>query len=92
MSGRGQVCNVRKVKWSWAGRINRLKDNRWTSRVTTSSGDTRVTTSNDDGEKEEYDDEEEEEEEEEIGYACASSPSASYVSCLYGVLFFTKTV
>ena len=26
---------VRKMKWSWAGHINRLKDDRWTSRVTT---------------------------------------------------------
>ena len=26
---------VRKVKWSWAGHVNRLKDNRWTSRATT---------------------------------------------------------
>ena len=25
---------VRKMKWSWAGHINRLKDDRWTSRVT----------------------------------------------------------
>ena len=25
----------RKMKWSWAGHINRLKDDRWTSRVTT---------------------------------------------------------
>ena len=29
------MCTVRKMKWSWAGHINRLKDNRWTSRVTT---------------------------------------------------------
>ena len=38
-SGRGQLIDiiytVRKMKWSWAGHINRLKDNRWTSRVTT---------------------------------------------------------
>ena len=29
------ICTVRKMKWSWAGHINRLKDDRWTSRVTT---------------------------------------------------------
>ena len=29
------ISNVRKMKWSWAGHINRLKDDRWTSRVTT---------------------------------------------------------
>ena len=29
------MYTVRKMKWSWAGNINRLKDNRWTSRVTT---------------------------------------------------------
>ena len=29
------MYTVRKMKWSWAGHINRLKDNRWTSRVTT---------------------------------------------------------
>ena len=29
------VGNVRKMKWSWAGHINRLKDDRCTSRVTT---------------------------------------------------------
>ena len=29
------VYTVRKIKWSWAGHINRLKDDRWTSRVTT---------------------------------------------------------
>ena len=29
------IYNVRKMKWSWAGHINRLKDDRWTSRVTT---------------------------------------------------------
>ena len=29
------INTVRKMKWSWAGHINRLKDNRWTSRVTT---------------------------------------------------------
>ena len=28
------IYTVRKMKWSWAGHINRLKDNRWTSRVT----------------------------------------------------------
>ena len=28
------IYNVRKMKWSWAGHINRLKDNRLTSRVT----------------------------------------------------------
>ena len=37
--GRGQnsdiIYTVRKMKWSWAGHINRLKDDRWTSRVTT---------------------------------------------------------
>ena len=27
--------SVRKMKWSWAGHINRLKDDRWTSRITT---------------------------------------------------------
>ena len=36
--GRGQnseiIYTVRKMKWSWAGHINRLKDDRWTSRVT----------------------------------------------------------
>ena len=26
---------VGKIKWSWAGHINRLKDDRWTSHVTT---------------------------------------------------------
>ena len=26
---------VRKMKWSWAGHVNRLKYDRWTSRVTT---------------------------------------------------------
>ena len=34
-SGRGQThrCNLHceKMKWSWAGHINRLKDDRWTS-------------------------------------------------------------
>ena len=29
------MYTVRKMKWSWAGHINRLKDNRWTSRATT---------------------------------------------------------
>ena len=29
------MYTVRKVRWSWAGHINRLKDNRWTSRATT---------------------------------------------------------
>ena len=29
------ISTVRKIKWSWAGHINRLKDDRWTSRVTT---------------------------------------------------------
>ena len=29
------IETVRKMKWSWAGNINRLKDDRWTSRVTT---------------------------------------------------------
>ena len=29
------IYTVRKIKWSWAGHINRLKDDRWTSRVTT---------------------------------------------------------
>ena len=29
------INTVRKMKWSWAGHISRLKDNRWTSRVTT---------------------------------------------------------
>ena len=29
------IHTVRKMKWSWAGHINRLKDDRWTSRVTT---------------------------------------------------------
>ena len=29
------TSNVRQMKWSWAGHINRLKDDRWTSRVTT---------------------------------------------------------
>ena len=29
------ISNVRKIKWSWAGHINRLKDDRWTSCVTT---------------------------------------------------------
>ena len=29
------IKTVRKMKWSWAGHINRLKDDRWTSRVTT---------------------------------------------------------
>ena len=28
------INTVRKIKWSWAGHINRLKDDRWTSRVT----------------------------------------------------------
>ena len=30
-----KINTVRKMKWSWAGHINRLKDNRWTPRVTT---------------------------------------------------------
>ena len=30
-----QINTVRKMKWSWVGHINRLKDDRWTSRVTT---------------------------------------------------------
>ena len=29
------IYTVNKMKWSWAGHINRLKDDRWTSRVTT---------------------------------------------------------
>ena len=29
------ISIVRKMKWSWAGHINRLKDDRWTSRATT---------------------------------------------------------
>ena len=29
------IYTVRKMKWSWAGHINCLKDDRWTSRVTT---------------------------------------------------------
>ena len=29
------IYTVRKMKWSWAGHINHLKDDRWTSRVTT---------------------------------------------------------
>ena len=29
------IYTVRKMKWSWAGHINRLKDDQWTSRVTT---------------------------------------------------------
>ena len=29
------INTVRQMKWSWAGHINRLKDDRWTSRVTT---------------------------------------------------------
>ena len=29
------TSNVRQMKWSWAGHINRLKDDRWASRVTT---------------------------------------------------------
>ena len=29
------INTVSKIKWSWAGHINRLKDDRWTSRVTT---------------------------------------------------------
>ena len=28
------IYTVRKMKWSWAGHINRLKDDRWTSRFT----------------------------------------------------------
>ena len=28
------IYTVRKIKWSWARHINRLKDDRWTSRVT----------------------------------------------------------
>ena len=38
-SGRGQksdiISNVIKTKWSWAGHINPLKNDRWTSSVTT---------------------------------------------------------
>ena len=29
------ISNMIKMKWSWAGHINRLKDDRWTSRVIT---------------------------------------------------------
>ena len=29
------INTVRKMKWSWAGHINRFKDDRWTSRVST---------------------------------------------------------
>ena len=29
------MYTVRKMKWSWAEHINRLKDDRWTSRITT---------------------------------------------------------
>ena len=29
------INTVRQMKWSWAGHINRLKDDRWTSRVAT---------------------------------------------------------
>ena len=29
------ISNVRKMKWSWAGHINRVKNDRWTTRVTT---------------------------------------------------------
>ena len=29
------IYTVRKMKWSWAGHVNRLNDNRWTSRVAT---------------------------------------------------------
>ena len=29
------IYTVRKMKWSWAGHVNRLKDDRWTPRVTT---------------------------------------------------------
>ena len=29
------IYTVRTMKWSWGGHINRLKDDRWTSRVTT---------------------------------------------------------
>ena len=29
------INTVRKMKWSRSGHINRLKDDRWTSRVTT---------------------------------------------------------
>ena len=29
------ISNVRKLKWSWAGHINSLKDNPWASRVIT---------------------------------------------------------
>ena len=29
------MYTVRNMKWSWTGYTNRLKDNRWTSRVTT---------------------------------------------------------
>ena len=34
------INTVRKMKWSWAGHSNRLKDDRWTSRVTTWSLET----------------------------------------------------
>lgn len=29
------ITTVRRLKWSWAGHISRLRDNRWTSRITT---------------------------------------------------------
>ena len=29
------INTLRKIKWSWAGHINRIKDDRWTSRITT---------------------------------------------------------
>ena len=29
------ISNVTQMKWSWAGHNNRLKDDQWTSRVTT---------------------------------------------------------
>ena len=34
-SGIDIINTVRQMKWSWAGHINRLKDDRWTSSVTT---------------------------------------------------------
>ena len=42
------ISNVRKMKWSWAGNINPLKDDRWTSRVTT--GDHKIMTRKDEKE------------------------------------------
>ena len=29
------ISNVRRMKWSWVGHINCLKDDRWTSRINT---------------------------------------------------------